>query len=171
MITADTIKAHIDALHLVEQFGIRTAPVPIDRIARSLGVKVQYGAFDDELSGMAFIKEGVPIIGVNSLHNLNRQRFTIAHELGHVRLHRDQLELAVHIDKGSLRRDALAHEGTDKTEIEANAFAAELLMPGPILEAMGVGADMDLEDDVQIASLAKKLKVSTMALQYRLQRL
>ena len=44
-------------------------------------------------------------------------------------LHRHELEHAVHVDRGSLRRDALAAEGVDPIEIEANSFAAELLMP------------------------------------------
>ena len=103
--------ARAQALQLIEQHGIKTAPVPIERIARALGVKVQYAPFDGELSGMAFIKDGVPIIGVNSLHHPNRQRFTLAHELAHIQLHRDQLENAVHVDKGSLRRDLLSAAG------------------------------------------------------------
>ena len=80
---------------------------------------------DDELSGLACIRDDVPIIGINALHAPNRQRFTLAHELAHVRLHRHELEHAVHVDRGSLRRDALAAEGVDPIEIEANSFAAE----------------------------------------------
>jgi Zn-dependent peptidase ImmA (M78 family) len=161
--------ARAQALQLIEQHGIKTAPVPIERIARALGVKVQYAPFDGELSGMAFIKDGVPIIGVNSLHHPNRQRFTLAHELAHIQLHRDQLENAVHVDKGSLRRDLLSAAGTDSTEREANAFAAELLMPPALLAAALDGRTLDLENEELVAGLAKRFRVSTMALQHRLQ--
>ena len=44
-------------------------------------------------------------------------------------LHASELKKAVHVDKGSLRRDRVSAAGTDMLEIEANAFAAELLMP------------------------------------------
>ena len=40
--------ARAQALQLIEQHGIKTAPVPIERIARALGVKVQYAPFDGE---------------------------------------------------------------------------------------------------------------------------
>jgi Zn-dependent peptidase ImmA (M78 family) len=132
---------------------------------RGSGNKRQPSATDPK----AFIKDGVPIIGVNSLHHPNRQRFTLAHELAHIQLHRDQLENAVHVDKGSLRRDLLSAAGTDSTEREANAFAAELLMPPALLAAALDGRTLDLENEELVAGLAKRFRVSTMALQHRLQ--
>lgn len=168
---ADKDKARAAALRLIEEYGVRAAPVPIDRIIRAAGVVVQYGPFDGELSGMAFIKDGQPMIGVNSLHNSTRQRFTLAHELGHILLHRPVLEASgVHVDKGSLRRDSLASQGVDDQEIEANNFAAELLMPEPLLAAALEGLNLDFEDEEAVQALAKKFKVSTMALQFRIQR-
>jgi Zn-dependent peptidase ImmA (M78 family) len=168
---ADNAKARAAALRLIEEHGVRTAPVPLDRIIRAAGVIVQYGPFDGELSGMAFIKDGQAMIGVNSLHASTRQRFTLAHELGHILLHRPVLEASgVHVDKGSLRRDSLASEGVDDQEIEANNFAAELLMPEPLLAAALDGHNLDLEDDEAVEALAKKFKVSTTALQFRVQR-
>jgi Zn-dependent peptidase ImmA (M78 family) len=168
---ADKAKARAAALRLIQEHGVRAAPVPIDRILRAAGVVVQYGPFDGELSGMAFIKDGKSIIGVNSLHASTRQRFTLAHELGHILLHRPVLEASgVHVDKGSLRRDSLASEGVDDWEIEANNFAAELLMPEPLLAAALDGHNLDFEDEGAVQALARKFKVSTMALQFRVQR-
>ena len=168
---ADKAKARAAALRLIEEHGVRAAPVPLDRIIRAAGVIVQYGPFDGELSGMAFIKDGQPMIGVNSLHASTRQRFTLAHELGHILLHRPVLEASgVHVDKGSLRRDSLASEGVDDQEIEANNFAAELLMPEPLLAAALGGHNLDLEDEEAVQALAKKFKVSATALQFRVQR-
>lgn len=155
------------ARELIKEFGVKSLPVNVERIARSLGAKVEFAPFDDELSGMAFIKDGVPAIGINSLHHPNRQRFTLAHELAHVLLHSAELEKAVHVDKGSLRRDRVSATGTDMLEIAANAFAAELLMPEEFLSA-ALDEKLDLEDPQVLEKLANKFRVSVTALQHRL---
>lgn len=155
------------AQQLLSEFGVHSPPVPVERIAKSLGAQIQYSPFDGDLSGMAFIKDGIPIIGVNSLHHPNRQRFTLAHELAHILLHRSEIESTVHVDKGSLRRDALAAAGIDDKEITANAFAAELLMPQAFLAAALDGRTIDTEDDGAIKDLAKRFKVSEAAMRFR----
>src|SRR6202030_4863019 len=82
-----------------------------------------------------YIKDNVPISGVNSLQHPNRQRFTIAHECGHLVLHRDLITHVVHIDKKFpvLRRDDKSATGSERIEIQANQFAAELTMPRALL--------------------------------------
>ena len=121
---------------------------------------------------MIFIKGGTPIIGVNSLHHPNRQRFTIAHEIGHLELHRDVISSAVHVDKQFpiLMRDANSATGTEKMEIEANQFAAELLMPLALIDQT-FGKPFDIDDESPLDDLAKKLRVSKQALEYRIRNL
>ena len=165
---ANTENAREQARRLLAQHAVRTVPVPVERITRSLGIRVEYAPLDDELSGLAHIRDEVPIIGINALHAPSRQRFTLAHELAHVLLHRDMLERAVHVDRGSLRRDALAAQGVDPIEIEANAFASEFLMPAPILIVALQHHPIDLEDDDAVAVLAKRFRVSDAAMRYRL---
>lgn len=156
------------ARQVLEQCGVTSAPVPVERIAKTLGASVRYAPLDDALSGMAYVKDGVPIIGVNSLHHPNRQRFTIAHEIAHLVLHRDYITAAVHVDTTFvLNRDEKAATGTDALEIDANAFAAELLMPADLLRE-AVSKEVDLEDESAVAGIARKFKVSTAALQNRL---
>jgi len=162
-------RARPEARKLLAKYQIVAAPVPVERIAREEGIRVEYAPLDGELSGLAHIRNSITIIGINSLHAPARQRFTLAHELGHVMLHRQELEKAVHVDKGSLRRDALAAAGVDPLEIEANAFASELLMPQTLLAEALAGRTVDLEDDEMIASLAKRFRVSETALRYRLE--
>lgn len=154
------------ARSVLKEHGIASAPVPVDRIARQLGVRVQFAPLDNDLSGMAHIRDGIVVVGVNSLHAPNRQRFTLAHELGHVVLHRPILESAVHVDR-VLLRDRNSSTGTDQQEIEANAFASELLMPTDILETMLGGRQVILDDDEEIAALAKKFRVSESAMRFR----
>jgi Zn-dependent peptidase ImmA (M78 family) len=158
------------AQHLLASLNIRSAPTPVEKIAKALGVHVRFSPFDDELSGMIYVKDGVPIIGVNSLHHPNRQRFTIAHELGHFELHRQMITDQVHVDKNfpALMRDPKSGTGTERIEIEANQFAAELLMPRESIERALAGIQFDIDDDGPMEEIAKKFRVSTQALQYRI---
>jgi Zn-dependent peptidase ImmA (M78 family) len=165
---ADKDRARKAAIALLAQHQVKTAPVPVERIAKALGVRVEYAPLDGELSGLAYVRDGVLIVGVNTLHAPNRQRFTLAHELGHLQLHRHLLEQAVHVDRGSLRRDGLAAAGVDAREIEANAFASELLMPTDFVLVALKGRSVDLEDDEAVAALAKRFRVSEAAMRHRL---
>ena len=162
----DIVQARAAAKETLGATRTVTPPVPIERLARQRGMKVQFSPLDPELSGMAYVKEGVPFIGVNSLHHPNRQRFTIAHEMGHHILHAGLLASGVHVDTVVLRRDPLAGQGINPEEIEANNYAAELLMPEEWLAPLVVG--LDVGDDEGLAIVAKKFKVSVAALQFRL---
>lgn len=104
--TANPEMAREAARTILREFGVKGAPVPIERIIKARNVMLQYAPLEEDLSGMAFIKDGVGIIGVNALHHPNRQRFTAAHELGHHVLHAPDLQKAVHVDKGFPGLDA-----------------------------------------------------------------
>lgn len=158
------------AQQLLERLGIQTAPTPVEKIAKALGAQVRFSPFDNELSGMVYIKDDVPIIGVNSMHHPNRQRFTIAHELGHLELHREMLTASVHVDKNfpALMRSSESATGNEEIEIQANQFAAELLMPRALIDQVLAGKQFDIDDDGPIEELAKKFKVSKQALEYRI---
>src|SRR5262249_28406968 len=66
------------ARDLLERLAIHSLPIPVDRVAKTVGAHVVFSPLDDELSGMVFVKGNQIIIGVNSLHHPNRQRFTIS---------------------------------------------------------------------------------------------
>lgn len=163
------------ARKLLDDLGIRSIPIPVDRIARALGAQIRFSPLDEELSGLICIKDGVPIIGVNTLHHPHRQRFTIAHEIAHLQLHRDHITSAVHVDKrfneAVLKRDADSATGTEWLEIEANFFAAALLMPRHILVQHLTASRIDIDDDGPLEDLSKKFHVSKATLQYRIRNL
>jgi Zn-dependent peptidase ImmA (M78 family) len=165
--------AREQARALVEKLGLKAPPVPVEKLAKALGVRVEYNPFDGELSGMAFLRDGKPVIGVNANHHPNRQRFTIAHELGHILLHRSRLDAAVLIDKNKnfIPRDAISAEGTDPVEVEANAFASELLMPVKLVRQVLSESTRDLHDDEYLIALAKRFRVSLAAFQFRLEKI
>jgi len=158
------------AQELLLRLNIRTVPVPVDRIAKSLEAQLRYSPLDEEISGMVYVKDGIPIIGVNSLHHPNRQRFTIAHEIGHLELHRDVISAHVHVDKQFpiLMRDSTSALGTELIEIQANQFAAELLIPTAFLDQALGNKRFDIDDETPLDALAKRLRVSKQALEYRI---
>lgn len=162
---AETLRPKVD--ELLNALNIEEAPVPVEAVATHLGATIRYSPFDGELAGMLIRGDDHdPVIGVNSLHHVNRQRFTIAHECGHLLLHKGD----VHIDK-SFRvnlRDKNSSKAIDPEEIEANRFAAELLMPYALIMDDLADQDIDLEDDLQLKELADQYEVSVQALTHRI---
>lgn len=177
----------IKARKLLIEAGLTTLPIPVEQIAHHLNIKVQYAAFDDDLSGLIYReetdsgKEIVTIIGINSAHPPRRRRFSLAHEIGHFvlgHLKRAGFE-TLHIDRkfACLPRNGRSSEGTNSLEIEANGFAAALLMPANQLreDFKKFKADsiecFDYEDDELASALAKRYNVSLQAMIIRLTRL
>jgi Zn-dependent peptidase ImmA (M78 family) len=139
--------------------------VPVLDIAKSLGIKVQLGPLPEDLSGFLVHEKGAVVIGVNSLHPKPRQTFTVAHELGHYHLH----PANNFIDRKLIYfRDTRSTTAVDRKEIEANQFAANLLMPERFLHHELKGQSVDLEDEDRLANLAKIFGVSVQALMFRL---
>ena len=114
---------------------------------------------------MSFIKDGVAVIVVNAGHHPNRQRFTLAHELGHHVMHYSYLQNNVHVDKVVLHRNQKSSDGNDHKEIEANAFAAELLMP---LSKIREFKDIDINNETELMAVARLFKVSASAIAFRI---
>jgi Zn-dependent peptidase ImmA (M78 family) len=113
-------------------------------------------------------ESGKTIIGANRSHHPHRQRFTIAHELGHFLLHEGQ---TVYLDEKLTvnLRSPESSKGEDVDEREANLFAAELLMPAAFLNRDLRGKTVDvIGDDAFLERLAKKYNVSVQALTFRL---
>jgi Zn-dependent peptidase ImmA (M78 family) len=155
---------------LLKKFNVKHAPVPVEKIAKSMGAIVQRVPADDSLSGFIYHEKAsrTTVIGVNASHALTRQHFTLGHELGHFVLHNIE---DVHVDRGfSVRlRNATSSEGKNVEEVEANLFAAELLMPASFLDKDIQAIDyVDLDDESTIADLANKYSVSTQAMIFRL---
>jgi IrrE N-terminal-like domain len=173
-------KKHIRTVveRLLATNDIESAPVPVEKIARSLGVEIRKSPAEETLSGFILrdSKTGKATIGVNSNQHANRQRFTIAHELGHYFLHPGR---SVHVDENYMAglkvswRNAESSEGTNVEEVEANLFAAELLMPAALLrDDLKPYGTLDFLDGTSLEetlnALAKKYRVSKQAITYRL---
>lgn len=168
-------RRHIRALaeRLLLANRIHTAPVDVHQLAKTIRLDVQFQPADESLSGFILRnrQQRTAIVGVNSNHHPNRQRFTIAHEIGHFLLH-DHDDIHVdHTDCGLIvrRRNEDSSKGEDDSEKEANLFAAELLMPATFLEEDVASLECtNLLDEEVLHPLANKYCVSTQALTFRL---
>ena len=127
------------------------------------------------LSGFTQWENGAYLVVINRSDGRTRRRFTLAHEIGHLCMHEDEIRRAVHVDKrfveSMLRRDSRSSRGTDEKEIEANQFAAALLMPAPTLLDELERTELDVEDERALDELARCFKVSKATLQYRIRNL
>lgn len=165
------------AWQLIITAGILTPPVNPYTIADNLGV--QYKEADlGSISGMLVIKNGKTTIGINKDDNSVRQRFSMAHELGHYVLghHNEKDDVLMDEEFVVLLRGDRASKGEDPKEIQANAFAASLLMPEILLrqeikDILNKGYSLDLspqQEDNAISQLAKRFEVSQIAMTYRI---
>lgn len=151
---ASKVVDHEAVLHRLRENNLLKTPVDIYSIAEFLGLEVQEEAMEDELSGYIEPRGSGWMIGVNSYHHPNRQRFTIAHELGHFLLHRPTEK---HIDVTFARRSGQRN----KEEHQADSFAAELLMPEVEIRKLIADGETSLE------RLAAHFNVSAMAAKFR----
>jgi len=145
-------------------------PVPVEAIVRAReGVSVRYSDLKD-ISGLVLRKDGAALIGVNRTHSPVRRRFTLAHEFAHVLLH-DGAELRFDRHFRVNLRSDLSSTGTDIEEIEANFFAASLLMPRKFLDDDERTLTIEVEDARAVRELAREYIVSAQAMSWRLSNL
>jgi Zn-dependent peptidase ImmA (M78 family) len=144
-------------------------PIDIEKIARGEGARIIRQPLDHDVSGILLRDDSQVLLGVNAAHHLRRQRFTIAHELGHLSLHPGRpytVDSTIRLNW----RDDLSSLATDRQEIEANAFAAAVLMPEKLVrEAVkSLRPARNTTESRLIDLLARQFDVSTEAMSFRL---
>jgi Zn-dependent peptidase ImmA (M78 family) len=163
-------KAKAAAREILDRFGSKI-PIKIDAIVKAHDIEIfEDNELESFVSGILMMKAGRVGLVINHYHSESRKRFTIAHELGHYLLHRDTS--SVFIDETPLfYRGARSERDVDTREVEANVFAAELLMPEEAVRADLKAAPARAKDSVAIGKMATRYGVSGTAMQYRLQQL
>jgi Zn-dependent peptidase ImmA (M78 family) len=154
---------------LLARHRITSPPVPVEQLAVAEGIQVVRSPSTGEESGFLLRDRSQTLIGVNSKNSDRRQRFTIAHELGHWQLHAGRPLIVDHLVRIN-RRNEISSSATDREEIEANAFAAALLMPASLIEA---AVRRELDRGINIVErltqlLANEFDVSAEAMSWRL---
>ena len=129
-------------------------PVNSIEIANKLGLKVFLSSDTGENSG--YYNQRKQEITIREGEPTSRQRFSVAHELGHAVL-----------GHGSSPRRTKPYTQSSyiRKEMEANIFAAELIMPRDAIKALVEVRGLGFEE------LCKKFDVSRKAMEIRLQQL
>jgi len=161
------------AEELAVRYGGDSIPIDVEAVAERLGLAVLY---DDlgapEISGVLVSNNEGACIFIQRLDHPNRQRFSIAHEIGHHVLKHQFVEGEhVHVDRGHYisRRDDRSAAGVDPKEMEANAFAACMLMPEELVrERAAVVSRGQAILDQHVRELARDFQVSEQAMTIRL---
>lgn len=152
---------------LLNKFGLFSIPIDVLKCADLLGIDVRPAELESEISGVFIKKENVPYIRYNSKDIAARQRFTIAHEIGHFLLHSKSNSLFIDKIEKVMYRNIQSSTGELLQEREANAFAAAMLMPRKLIQkAASDLSEYELENFVY--SLSLKFKVSEYAMGIRL---
>jgi Zn-dependent peptidase ImmA (M78 family) len=161
-------RAETEAARLLAESGQIDLPIDVEAIAAHLDVQIVLERLDKSVSGMLYRDGDHVVIGVNSAHPERRQRFTVAHELGHLVLHKGRPLVVDHVRVNF--RDATSSAASDSEEIQANAFAAELLMPRDrvLADARPLLQEVSASEAVVLRDLADGYKVSVEAMDYRL---
>lgn len=134
---AATVRAH---------WGVPSGPIKnVMQWAERAGIVVGLSKFGGaSVSGVTFKVPGrPPLVLLNSTHPSDRMRFTLAHEIGHLVMHRFP---------------------TENMEDEANKFASAFLMPEAEIRQSFRGRKISLE---LLASLKPEWKVAMQALLMR----
>lgn len=144
---------------LAEQYEPPVDPV---KIARTAGIAVYLTDFKPEdgenIAGSVVIHNGTPEIYVAKSHPHVRKRFTVAHEVAHIMLgHLTDKDGELIEDEVRLRSAA-----RDQKERDANAYAADLLMPYAMMRDAVASGIRDID------RLASLFGVSTQAMRIRI---
>jgi hypothetical protein len=140
-LTPNTARAQASAQHLLAYYGIsRADQIRLEDIACGRRVFLQHGEIDGPEAWL-FRRGDVGLVRLKAAtKEAGRRRFSLAHELGHWELHMDLTQAWL-----CTTEDIHQYRGSP-AEIEANAFAAELLMPTalfrPRCQACGIGVSL-----------------------------
>jgi Zn-dependent peptidase ImmA (M78 family) len=142
----------------------KVAPVDVKAIIREIGLTYVERHMEAGESGWIEYDGWTCTIAVNIDEGPQRKRFTAAHELGHFLYHRDLLTKHRHLDR--LFDEASTRNPTSPLdyahEVQANNFAARLLMPQQTIDR-----EIALGNNT-LQGLASKFDVSRTAMEYRL---
>lgn len=145
--------------------GMLSIPVDPVLLANRLGIRVSNAVFSESsLSGMIAKRGEKHSLLVNDSDNAVRKRFTIAHELGHCLLHLQNDGEYVDREIDLFRTESQDISGLHLKEVQANQFAAALLMDAELVKETWPHVR-----DIQ--RMAELFHVSESAMGYRLSNL
>ena len=162
---------HIEekAESVLNEQGFYHAGFDIFKLVKTLNIELIKKEFENDISGLLAISNNKVIISFNQKEDPKRNRFTVAHELGHFFLHSNNQPFFVNKMPKIMYRNNNSSTGEDLKEREANAFAASILMPKELISEEIQKCTSSGE--ATIKQLAKTFKVSEQAMTFRLSNL
>ena len=140
-------------------------PVDVFALAEKENLRIQYEGNQMGIDGAAKLNADPPIITLNSEQTYQpRVRFTLAHEIGHVKIPWHTGVKGCSTDDPYVQ--VQAKKQVDSQELEANAFASEILIPREWLRQK-----IDMIDDfpLLLEQITRETGASTMACFYALE--
>lgn len=133
-------------------------PVMVGQLCRGMGIQVRYFRPAGRSDGYSTIMDGQAVIFVSEDCSRGRQRFTAAHELGHI--------LLGHVGKYELvNREP--DPGDNPIEQAANVFASRILAPACVLWALNARTPEEIAALCQISHQAAAFRAERMAILYQ----
>ncbi|MBB6497302.1 ImmA/IrrE family metallo-endopeptidase [Methanococcus maripaludis] len=163
MLSRFEIKRRVD--ELLENNNIeKTIPMNITNLLTALGIgyhEINFREEDMDISGCICLRNNKLVILINQPEPEPRKRFTTAHEIGHLILHRNEAQSNFFEIRGG------PYNGREQ---EADTFAAELLMPEELVRERyfrlkNPSAD-DLANIFNVSRPAMELRLIELSLKY-----
>lgn len=144
---------------LIVEYNLNTQePIDIENLIRKMNIRLVVSELPKGMLGASKVEGLKKLIVVSSnLYNEEQKRFTLAHELGHILIHRGI--------NCFYENDLKIIHTTKEKENEADRFAVELLMPRKSIE--DEIEDEDINFDL-IKRISKKYKTSLTATAIRI---
>ena len=145
------------AWRILLDLNIRELPISVSAVCRSLGIPIKLYEGEEGEDGYSTVVNGAPVIFVRADCHRPRQRFTAAHELGHILTgHTGQYEL---VNREPSSKD-------NPIEQEANVFASRLLAPACVLWGCGVQSAKEIQQLCDISRQAAEYRMQRMRVLY-----
>ena len=136
---------------------ITELPVKIGPLCRNMGITLRHFTPTDNNDGKSLILDGRAVILVSDQCSIARQRFTAAHEMGHI--------LLGHVGEYQLvNREPSSAD--NPIEQAANVFASRVLAPACVLWALGARTPEQIAELCEISYTAAKFRAERMMLLY-----
>lgn len=151
-------RAEINILKEAKRIFKNSGYIDIIKLAQDLGINV----FGNDLKNQnSYIRRnqitGKYEIYVNYKHSKERQRFSIAHEIGHYFLHKDKIDNNLIIERNGATSLNIAEER------KADKIAVAILTPGKIvkeyLQSINVSENTEITSDI-LNNFLKKFNIS-----------
>ena len=137
---------------------VRELPVKVVRLCKQMGIRVIAFTPETDSDGFSTIVDGQAQIFVSDQCSQERQRFTVAHELGHI--------LLGHVGEYALVNREPSR-GDNPIEQAANVFASRLLAPACVLWALDARTPEQISALCQISHQSAAFRAERMAVLYQ----